>query len=58
MMIDSDKLEEQIKENKDIQKDRLKNTDNAFLSEYLKGYICCFSFVEGIIEGLKENTDD
>ena len=57
MMIDSDKLEKQITEYKEIQKERMAETDNPYFIEFLKGYICSFSVVEGMIAELKENTD-
>ena len=63
MMIDSDKLEEQIMNLKlkqsavigDLQEHN--NGFNIYLVEYFKGYICALCVVEGMIAELRGDTD-
>lgn len=52
------KLEKQIKPLKRGAEHNYEDGENPYQAEYLKGYICALSTVEGIIDSLKGNTDD
>ena len=56
MMID--KLEKQIADLKRGAEHNYEDGENPYQAEYLKGYICALSAVEGMIDYLKEKTDD